>query len=79
MILETDGAIELAIATLDQPKSIVPDYQCNLKDRILDVKGYGEIPEASQNRKEENDLWNARVISYQHPDYPTDSTGEIKR
>jgi hypothetical protein len=71
--LETDGEIELAIGTLDNPSQVIPDYHCNLTDQVSAAANLGAIPNASPKQKRDNDEWNAAIISYQHPDHPTEN------
>ncbi|MEM9279251.1 MAG: GFA family protein [Pseudomonadota bacterium] len=71
LTLETRGEIEVAIATLDDPSAVSPECHVNLNDRVPAVKHWDKIPEASDERREDNDKWNATIVSYQHPDHDT--------
>ncbi len=76
--LETGEVVELAIATLDDPLIVKIEYHANTEDRQDAVLQLDKIPEAKTEQKIENDEWNSRIISYQHPDHITD-TWEVKR
>lgn len=76
--LETDEVVELAIATLDDPSIVKIEYHANTEDRQDAVLQLDQIPEAKPEQKLENNAWNSKIISYQHPDRITD-TWEVKR
>jgi hypothetical protein len=71
LTLETSGQIEVAIGSLDDPSSVAIEYHANCADRLEIVTRLNEIPLATPQRRQENDDWNASVVSFQHPDHDT--------
>ena len=78
LTLEDDGSIELAIATLDDPKAVRPAYHANMTDCVLPPADLAALPGESSERQAENTTWNAKVVSHQHPDHET-GMWEVKR
>jgi hypothetical protein len=72
LTLETRGAFEVAVGSLDDPSRVEIAYNANIADRHEITMRLHEIPEATQERQLENDAWNARIESRQHPDHDTD-------
>jgi hypothetical protein len=77
LTLETDEIVEVAIGSLDDPSIAPIEYHANTNDRHEVVMCLNTIPDAAPERREENDAWNARIISHQHPDHDTE-TWEVK-
>ncbi|MEL7274663.1 MAG: GFA family protein [Pseudomonadota bacterium] len=71
LTLETDDHVEVLIGSLDNPDAVSLSYQCNLNDRRADYKRLSTLPLADEERTQENDRWNARITSHQHPDHET--------
>ncbi len=72
--LQRNGLVyEIAIGSLDNPDAIDIDYHANVTDRLDVVMHLEEIPEATTEGQQENNVWNACVISNQHPDHDTDN------
>jgi hypothetical protein len=71
LTLETNLTVEVAIGSLDDAPDAQVQYHANTADRLDIVMHLHELPEASPQRSEENDSWNARIVSNQHPDYDT--------
>jgi hypothetical protein len=71
LTLETNSTVEVAIGSLDDAAAAKVEYHANTADRLDIVMHLHELPEASPQRSEENDLWNARIVSNQHPDHDT--------
>ena len=80
LTLETDDVIEVMIGSMDDPSAAVIAYHANVEDRLDIVMHLHEIPEAEPARRQENDLWNARIENHQHPDHDTQTwpVGEKK-
>ena len=72
LTLETRGAVEVAVGALDDPSAARIEYHANTADRHAIVMHLHELPEATPERAIENDAWNARIRSFQHPDRDTD-------
>jgi hypothetical protein len=71
LTLETDLTVEVAIGSLDDADAAQVEYHSNTADRLDIVMHLHELPEASPQRSEENDSWNVRIVSNQHPDHDT--------
>ena len=69
---DADGSVELAIATLDNPKSVRPAYHANTTDCVIPPSELGSLPGETSERQSENSAWNAKVVSHQHPDHDTE-------
>ena len=72
LTLETDEIVEVAIGSLDDPAIAPIEYHANTADRHDVVMHLCDVPEADPARRAENDAWNARIVSHQHPDHDTD-------
>jgi len=72
LTLETDQIVEVVIGSLDDPAAAPIEYHANIADRHDIVMHLRDVPDADPARREENDAWNARIVSYQHPDQDTD-------
>lgn len=66
---EYEGSIEIAIGALDNPDWAPPAVQVNAKHRRACFEHLASLPEKSDTDIAKDDIWNASVISYQHPDY----------
>ena len=73
LTLETNSTVEVAIGSLDDAAAAQVEYHANVQDRLEITMCLHELPEASPQRSEENDSWNARIVSNQHPDHDTDT------
>jgi hypothetical protein len=73
LTLETDGVFEVMVGSLDNPSLVPIEYHANTDDRHDVVMRLGEIPDAAPDRQAENEAWNARIVSHQHPDHDTDA------
>lgn len=73
LTLETGDQIELAVGTLDDPSLAEPTYQANPADRATVFAKLSTLPEASPEQREENEEWNATIVSHQHPDHDTEN------
>lgn len=71
LTLETDGVFEVMVGSLDDPSAVLIEYHANTDDRHDVVMRLGGIPDASAERQAENQAWNARIVSHQHPDHDT--------
>ena len=71
LTLETDEIVEVAIGSLDDPGVARIEYHANTADRHRVVMHLGDVPDADPARRAENDVWNARIVSHQHPDHET--------
>ena len=69
--LETDGHIELMIGTLDDPSLAPPARQANPNDRLPVFKHLSTLPNSSDKQSADNEIWNALIVSNQHPDHET--------
>ncbi|MEM6382529.1 MAG: GFA family protein [Pseudomonadota bacterium] len=73
LALETDGAMEIMIGSLDDPSAATVLYHANPKDRLPVTECLHTIPDQNAERAAENDAWNARIINNQHPDHDTEA------
>lgn len=73
LTLETDEIVEVVIGSMDDPSTVSIEYHANTNDRHEVVMCLKAIPDAAPERREENDAWNARIISHQHPDHDTET------
>lgn len=72
LTLEDDeGSLELAIATLDDPKAVCPAYHANMTDCVSPPSDLAALSGETPKRQAENARWNAKVVSHQHPDHDT--------
>lgn len=71
LTLETEEIVEVAIGSLDKPDEAPILYHANTADRHDVVMHLSAIPDAESERLAENDAWNARIVSHQHPDHNT--------
>jgi hypothetical protein len=71
LTLETGDVYEVAVGSLDDPSVARIDYHANVADRHEITLRLHEIPEATPDRETENEAWNARIVSHQHPDHDT--------
>jgi hypothetical protein len=71
LTLETDDVVEVAIGSMDDPSTVPIAYHANIADRLDVVMRLNAIPDSDPARTEENNAWNARIISHQHPDHDT--------
>ena len=78
LTLHTDEVVEVAIGSLDDPSRVRPTYQVNPTDRHELAMRLDKIAFAAPDQQAENDTWNARIVSHQHPDHDTDAW-EVKR
>lgn len=62
---------EVAVGSLDDPSAVEIEYHANVEDRLDVVMHLHEIPDATPQRRDENDTWNARIVNQQHPDRDT--------
>ncbi len=60
---------EMAIGVFDDPTAAAPTVQFNMRDRQPFVDGLAALPPQPNQDKEL--AFNARVVSYQHPDHDT--------
>ncbi|MEN0000576.1 MAG: GFA family protein [Pseudomonadota bacterium] len=72
LTLETRDQVEVAIGSLDDPGAVKIAYHANIDDRLDAATQLHEIPDADPERKRENDDWNAKIRSFQHPDRDTE-------
>ena len=68
---EYEGSIEIAIGALDSPDCAPPAVQVNARHRRACFEHLASLPEKSDTDIAKDDIWNASVISYQHPDHET--------
>lgn len=69
---ESSDIIEVTIATLDNPQEAPPTIQVNHNDRLPFTEMLATLPIRQENENSEDETWNQRVISYQHPDRDTE-------
>ncbi|HMQ57301.1 MAG TPA: GFA family protein [Rhizobiaceae bacterium] len=67
----TGLSYEVMIGSLDNPSAVNIDYHANKADRLEIATRLNDIPEATAERNLQNDAWNARIVSHQHPDHDT--------
>ncbi|MEO1746714.1 MAG: GFA family protein, partial [Pseudomonadota bacterium] len=72
LTLETREQVEVAIGSLDDPAAVQIAYHANVEDRLPASLHLADIPEADPERKAENDAWNAKIRSFQHPERDTE-------
>ncbi|MEM5491746.1 GFA family protein [Hoeflea sp. AS16] len=78
LTLETDDVFEVAVGSLDDPSVVYIAYHANIADRHEVIMRLDAIPDASPDREAENNQWNARIVSHQHPDHDTKTWPERK-
>ena len=66
---EFDGVLEISIGSLDNPDLACPEVQVNATYRRACVRDLAHLPEKSAADKRLDDVWNASVVSFQHPDH----------
>ena len=62
-----DDQVEIATGTLDNPELAPPTLQINHRYACHFTDGIGALPEPDADTVEENDSWNAQVVSHQWP------------
>ncbi|MTI00343.1 GFA family protein [Roseibium sp. RKSG952] len=65
------GAVEVAIATLDDPNGTPPAIQVGMEGRLDWCPSMPKLPERSST--DDNGGFYAGIVSYQHPDHDTDT------
>jgi len=78
LTLETDNVVEVAIGSMDDPAAVPIVYHANTADRLDVVMHLGDVSDSDPQGTEENDAWNAQIVSHQHPDHDT-ANWEVKR
>ena len=73
LTFETDGAIDVAIATFDEPGGIAPVIQLDPEARLSWADGLPYLPVPSDREAAQKAQWYASIRSYQHPDHDTDA------
>lgn len=68
---EAGDGLEIAIGTLDDPALAAPVAQVNAAYRQPFFDGLCSLPQVSEENRAENEVWNASLTSYQHPDHDT--------
>jgi len=68
---EYDGGVELAVGAFDDPSLVAPVIQVNPADKQSFVDGLAALPVRQGAENAEGEAFNARVVSYQHPDHDT--------
>ena len=68
---EFEGGIELTIGSLDDPSLAPPTVQVNADDQLDFTKGLFDLPNVLPPQLEQDNEWNAGVVSNQHPDHDT--------
>jgi hypothetical protein len=71
LTFESDGAVDLAIGALDDPKVAAPVIQVNPNDKLPFVDGIPGLPTRSAEEKEPLDVRMPGFAGYQHPDHDT--------
>ena len=66
---EHDGGMEIAIGSLDNPDVAAPEVQVNIKSQRACFNNLNELPPKTDQEQLEDERWNAKVISNQHPDH----------
>jgi hypothetical protein len=66
-----EGEIELAIGAFDDPPLAAPTIQVNPTDKLPFVDGIPKLHMRAVGENQEQDAFNASVVSYQHPDHDT--------
>lgn len=67
-----DDQIEIATGSLDDPEMAPPTLQINHRYACRFTDGIGDLPEPDADAVDDNDAWNARVVSYQGPVNPSE-------
>ncbi|HVY19502.1 MAG TPA: GFA family protein [Bauldia sp.] len=68
---ELGGEYELAIGAFDNPVAAAPVIQVNPADKLPFADDLPELPTRMPGDSPKQDAFNARVVSYQHPDHDT--------
>lgn len=68
---EYEGAVEIAIGSLDNPDIARPAVQVNARYRRACFDKLAQLPEKSSMERDADENWNQCVSSNQHPDYDT--------
>ena len=68
---EAEDGLEMAIGTLDNPALAAPVAQVNAASRQPFFERLCSLPQVSAENAAENDAWNAKLTSFQHPDHDT--------
>ena len=68
---EVAGGVEIAIGTLDDPTLAAPVAQVNAAYRQPFFDSLCSLPQVGAEAAAENEAWNARLTSFQHPDHDT--------
>ncbi|MGJ8569907.1 MAG: GFA family protein [Hoeflea sp.] len=68
---EYENGLDMAIGTLDNPGQAAPMVQINTSHRLPYFNGLCRLPVEDEEEIAENDAWNAKLISFQHPDHET--------
>jgi hypothetical protein len=68
---ELDGEFELAIGAFDHPTLAAPAIQVNPADKLPFTDNLPDLPTRQVGDSPKQDAFNARVVSYQHPDHDT--------
>lgn len=70
---EAEDGLEIAIGTLDTPALAAPVAQVNAAYRQPFFDGLCSLPRVSAGNAAENEVWNASLTSFQHPDHDTET------
>jgi hypothetical protein len=71
LTFEIDGAVDLAIGALDDPRQAAPVIQVNPNDKLPFVDGISDLPTRSAEEKKPLDVRMSCFAGYQHPDHDT--------
>jgi hypothetical protein len=67
--LDDDGMVELAVGAFDDPLRAAPSVQFNMRDRVSFFDTLVALP--PQPGADQEVVYNARIVSRQHPDHDT--------
>jgi len=62
-----DDLVEVATGSLDDPETAPPTMQINHRFQYSFTDGIGQLQTPDQATIDDNDAWNAAVVSNQHP------------
>lgn len=68
---EHSGGIEISIGSLDLPDRAMPEVQVNAAFTRKCFSTLADLPEKPIEAREADEVWNASVVSQQHPDHDT--------
>jgi hypothetical protein len=71
LTFEIDGAVELAIGALDDPRLAAPVLQVNPRDKLPFADGIPSLPTRPESEKAPADRTVPGFVGYQHPDHDT--------